>query len=189
MRTESESALVPQEGAGSDSDPRRTLRVRSAREDDAPAVVALLRALGYSPDDGRAPGEILRATLDRPDLAAFLAVGDVGPLGLIVVSHRPQLHLGGTLVSIDALAVLPEVRGRGIGRRLLRRAAAYARLHRAVRLELHTTRARENYRRGFYPANGFREIDSALFRRDLVPIATEYGPRAASLRDDGEEGG
>jgi ribosomal protein S18 acetylase RimI-like enzyme len=150
------------------------LRVRRARGDDGAAIRRLLVALGYEAGGGPALPALLRDTLARPDLALFLATdrGDPAgtPLGLIGLSRRPQLHLGGTLVSIDALAVLPEARGRGVGRRLLRRARAYARLHRAVRLEVHTTRARENYRRGFYPSNGFREADSALFRIELEPI-------------------
>jgi len=90
------------------------------------------------------------------------------------LSQRPQLHLGGRLVSIDALAVLPSVRGLGVGKRLLRRARAYARLHHAVRIEVHTTRARESYRRGFYPLNGYRETDSALFRYEIGPPAVNH---------------
>src|SRR3954451_3286007 len=150
------------------------LRLRRAQVDDCTAIRRLLVALGYEAGGGPELSDLLHAALARPDFAIFLALAEHDPfgppLGLIQLSQRPQLHLGGTLVSIDALTVLPEARGKGVGRRLLRRARAYARLHRAVRIEVHTTRTRENYRRGFYPANGYCEADSALFRLERAQI-------------------
>jgi ribosomal protein S18 acetylase RimI-like enzyme len=146
------------------------LRVRRATENDLGEIAGLLAALGYRFDNDSTLAGSLRDTLERPDMALFLACDPhTGrPVGLLLVSQRPQLQLGGTLVSIDTLVVNPDVRGLGVGRRLLRRARAYARLHRAVRVEVNTTRTRENYRRGFYPANGYEEADAALFR--LAPL-------------------
>lgn len=140
-------------------------RVRLATERDLPAIRILLDALGYRLGDDALAVQV-RATLLRPDLALFLAHHPVTgrTVGLLLLSRRPQLQLGGTLVSIDILVVSPEARGLGVGRRLLRRARAYARLHRAVRLEVNTTRTRENYRRRFYPSNDYEEADAALFR-------------------------
>lgn len=154
------------------------LRVRRAEEADLPAIRVLLAALGYDLADGARARALLRDVLSRPDMGLFLAIdrGRAGlPVGLLHLSCRPQLHLGGPIVCIDALAVRPETRGLGVGRRLLRRARAYAHLQRAVRIEVHTTRARENYRRGFYPANGYREVPSALFR--LAALEGDRGPR------------
>lgn len=141
-------------------------RVRCATTDDRPAIGALLAALGYRFRDEAALAGVLAATLARPDLALFLARDPATdrPIGLLLLSQRPQLQLGGTLVSVDTLVVSPEARGLGVGRRLLRRARAYARLHRAARLEVNTTRTRENYRRRFYPANGYEEANAAIFR-------------------------
>jgi len=156
----------------------RDIRLRPARESDRAAVAALLRALGYTAGGGSELTALLRTTLDRPDMALFLATERAAPegaaLGLIGLSRRPQLQLGGTLVSIDTLAVRADARGRGVGQRLIRRARAYARLYRAVRIEVHTTRARENYRRGFYPANGYQEANSALFRYEIAHTAVRY---------------
>lgn len=156
----------------------RDIRLRPACAGDQAAVAALLRALGYVAGGGDDLAALLRATAGRADMALFLATARDDPhgepLGLIGLSQRPQLQLGGTLVSIDTLAVRADARGRGVGRRLLRRARAYARLHRAVRIEVHTTRARENYRRGFYPANGYQEANSALFRHEITPTAVRY---------------
>ncbi len=156
----------------------RDIRLRPACTSDRAAVAALLRALGYLEGGGDDLAALLRETLHRPDMALFLAVARDEPrgtaLGLIGLSRRPQLQLGGTLVSIDTLAVRADARGRGVGRRLMRRARAYARLHRAVRIEVHTTRARENYRRSFYPANGYREANSALFRYEIAHTTVRY---------------
>jgi len=154
------------------------VRLRRAQAADHAAIATLLRALGYTAGGGETLPAILCAALARPDFAIFLAFERAAPegaaLGLMQLSQRPQLHLGGTLISIDALAVRPEVRGRGVGKRLLRRARAYARCHHAVRIEVHTTRARENYRRGFCPLNGYREADSALFRYEITPPAVNH---------------
>ncbi len=160
----------------------RDIRLRPVCESDRAAVAALLRALGYTAGGGAELAAVLRATLERPDMALFLATERDDPqgeaLGLIGLSRRPQLQLGGTLVSIDTLAVRADTRGRGVGRRLMRRARAYARLHRAVRIEVHTTRARENYRRGFYPANGYQEANSALFRYEIAHTTVRYDQAA-----------
>ena len=156
----------------------RDIGLRPACESDRDTIAGLLRALGYTAGGGADLAALLRATLDRPDMVLFLASERDDPqgdaLGLIGLSHRPQLQLGGTLVSIDTLAVRADKRGRGVGWRLMRRARAYARLHRAVRIEVHTTRARENYRRGFYPANGYQEANSALFRYEIAQTTVRY---------------
>src|SRR4051794_26858799 len=39
-------------------------------------------------------------------------------LGMITMSHRPQLRLGGRVASIDLFLVAPEQRGKGIGQDL-----------------------------------------------------------------------
>lgn len=152
-----------------------SVRLRRVGMADEAAVRALVSDLGYAPPERLSA--LLRAVLRRPDMVLFLAVDRLDtPLGLLQLSCRPQVHLGGALVSIDALVVAAGARGQGIGARLLRRARAYARLHRAVRVEVHTSRARANYQRGFYPAHGYHEAESALFRlveleaRGLGPI-------------------
>jgi len=170
----------------------RAIRLRPACESDRATVAGLLRALGYEAGGGADLAALLRATLDRPDLALFLATDRDDPhgdaLGLIGLSHRPQLQLGGTLVSIDTLAVRADMRGWGVGRRLMRRARAYARLHCAVRIEVHTTRARENYRRGFYPANGYEEANSALFRYEIAHTPVSYDqPQEDTVPIGGDE--
>ena len=153
------------------------IRLRRVAAADLPAVRRLLAALGYDHADEAALAEHLTTVLARPDLAAFLAVDHAGaPLGLIALSQRPMFHLGRTLVTIDSLVVANEARGLGVGGRLLRRARAFARAHRAVRLEVHTSRSRENYRRGFYPKHGFREADAAIFR----DVGLEDGRRRGS---------
>lgn len=174
------SDLAP--GRAADS-PR--VRLRRATEADGDAIVELMAELGYPSTPRVAVLATLRKVLDTPSMAVYLAEMGAGiPAGLIHCSHRPQIHLGGTCVAIDALVVAADARGHGIGTRLLKRARAYARYHKAVRVEVHTNRGRESYRRGFYPAHGFVEANSSLFR--LAALEGGLGPSLATTADDGE---
>jgi GNAT superfamily N-acetyltransferase len=85
-------------------------------------------------------------------------------VGMLSLSHRPQLRLGGTLVTIDELVVAERARGSGVGRALLRRAQDIASDTGALRVELTTNRTRESYERAFYAKNGFIEANSAVMR-------------------------
>jgi GNAT superfamily N-acetyltransferase len=105
--------------------------------------------------------------LARDDAAVWLADDASGSvLGMIALSWRPRLGLGGTIVTVDELVVGEASRDRGVGQALLQLARACARERSARRLELHTARARESYQRRFYVQRGFREVDSAVMRID-----------------------
>lgn len=154
---------------------RTAVRLRRAAPTDLAAIRRLAADLGYHHRAGELSADFLARALGRPDVVVSVAVLPDGcPAGLLALSCRPHLHLGGNVVSVDTLVVSAEARGQGIGRRLLRRVRAYARATGAIRVELHTNRGRESYRRGFYTAAGYREAGSALFRLadlegDLTP--------------------
>jgi GNAT superfamily N-acetyltransferase len=90
-------------------------------------------------------------------------------VGLASISRRPQLRLGGELVTIDELVVADAMRGKGVGRALLEHVKTLARNLNARRLELETNRSRISYKRRFYVKNGFTEADSAVMRIDFEP--------------------
>jgi N-acetylglutamate synthase-like GNAT family acetyltransferase len=139
--------------------------VRVARSSDAPALLDLLRELGYGDVDSKARFDSIEAVLRHPEMRVLVADGEHGRIvGMLALSHRPQLRLGGTLVTIDELVVTARERGCGVGRALLERAKALAAELGACRLELHTNRTRESYLRGFYAKNGFMEVNSAVMR-------------------------
>ncbi len=130
--------------------------IRRARADEVGWVAATIAAAfsHYIPRMGRVP---MTMTADH---GALVAAGEVhvleeagGRLGLIVQRAAAD-HL-----YIDILAVLPEARHRGIGRRLLEFAEAEARRLGLPALRLFTNVAMtENLR--FYPRVGYRQTEA-----------------------------
>ena len=142
------------------------LTVRRARPGDAVAIRALLEQLGYTPDP-RLANETITQVVRHPEAAVFVAVEGLQVVGFLAMSHRPQIRLGGLLASIDELVVSSQRRAQGIGSTLLETALAHARSLHCRRVELHTNKARESYKRQFYVQRGFKEVGSALLRIDL----------------------
>jgi N-acetylglutamate synthase-like GNAT family acetyltransferase len=139
--------------------------VRPAALSDTDALFELLRELGYDALDRSAYDDAFGSVLSHPEMRIFVAQNESGRLiGMLALSHRPQLRLGGTLVTIDELVVTEDTRARGVGRALLDRAKDLAKELGARRIELLTNRTRESYARGFYTKNGFTEANSAVMR-------------------------
>jgi GNAT superfamily N-acetyltransferase len=146
-----------------------TSKIRTATAVDIGAAQRLITALGYgnlSPEAFKASYD---AVLSHPEMTVLVAEATDGEIvGLASVSHRPQLRLGGQLVSLDEFVVAPEARGKGVGARLIEEVKAIAERLGAVRLELEQNRNRESYSRSFYSKNGFTEVNSAVLRIDLA---------------------
>lgn len=151
------------------SEPASSLRIRRALPDDAGELQNLLVELGYP----RAPIETLtmalEAVLSRPERTVLLVEDSdlPGLIGMASLTASVQLRLAALVVVIDELVVRASARGRGVGSLLLREVRKVATSLGAVRIELHTNRARESYRRGFYGSHGFEEIESAVMRIEL----------------------
>ena len=138
--------------------------IRRAVPSDATALLALLHELGYELD-GDAHARTFALVLAHPEIRVLVAEDASGRVvGVLSLSHRPQLRLGGTLVTVDELVVAQGARGSGVGRALLDHARSVAAELGAKRLELLTNRTRESYLRGFYTKNGFVEVASAVMR-------------------------
>jgi N-acetylglutamate synthase-like GNAT family acetyltransferase len=141
------------------------LCIRRATENDAESAYQLITALGYPQLDRNDFGYIYKVVITHPESLILLAENDEGQIiGLMTISHRPQLRLAGTILCIDELVVSNEARGGGAGRALLEYAKQRAIEMKAERIELHTRRNRESYKRQFYIKNGFTEANSALMR-------------------------
>jgi GNAT superfamily N-acetyltransferase len=140
-------------------------RVRPARPGDRDAVMGLLTELGY---DGLSPDTVkssLTWALSHPEIEVFVAADALErPVALIAFSHRPQLRLGGRLLTIDELIVTSAWRGRGIGRALVAAAVARARVLGVKRVEVSNQRGRDSYQQGFYTGEGFEEVNNAVLR-------------------------
>jgi N-acetylglutamate synthase-like GNAT family acetyltransferase len=142
------------------------ISIRKAASSDVESIWRLLADLGYGDQTLSTFEETFRTVSLNSAISVLVAEAGDRIVGLASTSHRPQLRLGGLLVSLDEFVVAAEYRGCGVGRLLLEGVKAHARALKACRLELETNRVRESYKRGFYVKNGFTEVNSAVLRID-----------------------
>ena len=137
-------------------------RVRPARRGDAEALASLLAELGYQ---GAADTSTVHWVLSHPEMDVIVAADAMDkPVGMITLSHRPQLRMKGRIVVIDELVVSATWRRKGLGRALMKRALDRAKALTARRVELHTHKGRGEAARAFYESCGFHEVDSLVMR-------------------------
>ena len=114
--------------------------IRPAVEADTPAILALIRGLA---EYERAPEKVLcdeprlRASLfgEKPDAEVLLACVEEQAVGLAVFFHNYSTWWGRRGVYLEDLFVRPEMRGKGIGKALLKTLAKIARERDCARLE------------------------------------------------------
>jgi ribosomal protein S18 acetylase RimI-like enzyme len=108
-------------------------RADLACRDDAAALLMLLDAYAADPmGDGHGLSHETRACLIPalrrvPGMLALLAFAEQEPVGVAVCFSGFSTFRARALLNVHDLAVLPDWRGRGIGRRLLRAAEGVAR--------------------------------------------------------------
>ena len=135
--------------------------IRSATDADAHSISFLLGDLGH-PIEPALIVEKLAAIRDSPvdrvwvvESRANAVLGDGQALaGLLGFHAIPLLHTAGGLGRITALVVHPELRGKGIGRRLVGVAEHFARDIHCERLEVTSGEQRYDAHR-FYVGLGF----------------------------------
>jgi GNAT superfamily N-acetyltransferase len=104
--------------------PPGSLRIVPARAEDVPIILSLIRALGEYERLSHeivATEEGLRAWLfgQRPAAEVVLASVDDTVVGFALFFHNFSTFLGRPGLYLEDLFVIPEWRGRGIGKRLL----------------------------------------------------------------------
>jgi GNAT superfamily N-acetyltransferase len=125
-------------------------------------MAKLLAELGYP---GAADPGTVHWVISHPEMILLIAADPQDrPVGMLSLSHRPQLRMKGRLATIDELVVSAPWRRRGVGRALLARAVERARALSCRRLELMTHAGRGEEVRAFYVACGFVEADSRVLR-------------------------
>jgi GNAT superfamily N-acetyltransferase len=108
---------------------------------------------------------ILSWVISHPEMEVFMAVDPLDrAIGMLSLSHRPQLRLRGRVATIDELIVAEAWRNKGVGKKLVQAAVARVKDLSVKRLELSTHLGRESFHRAFYEKNGFAQVDSALMR-------------------------
>jgi ribosomal protein S18 acetylase RimI-like enzyme len=142
---------------------------RLATGDDAPTVGRLLHAFNREYDDPTpSPQELavrVRELLDAGDTRVVLADDDAG---VAILRLRPALWTRALEGYLAELYVVPERRGRGLGRALLERTLEVAREAGADRIDLGTSEddvaARALYERmGFTNREGGRDDDPIMY--------------------------
>jgi GNAT superfamily N-acetyltransferase len=116
------------------------LTIRPAVEADVPVILELIRGLA---EYERAPEEVvcdeaqLRASLfgEKPDAEVLLACLGLTAAGFAVFFHNYSTWWGRRGLYLEDLFVRPEMRGRGIGKALLRALAQVARDRECARME------------------------------------------------------
>jgi RimJ/RimL family protein N-acetyltransferase len=163
--------------------------IREAVPADAPALVALARAVGAEPEGWLLSGEewrgaaaerrYLRAVRRSPNAAVFVAKASEGLVGRLSVARDP--HPASFHVADLGLMVAADYRRQGIGRALLERAVKWARANGIAKLELHVFPhnepaialyerfgfVREGYRRRHYRRSG-TYVDAILMAFDTT---------------------
>ena len=153
--------------------PETSIRLASAT--DAPAFGSLLHAFNTEYGEPKPDADTIAkraAPLIESGEVTVLFAGD-GPDGFAQLRFRPSLYTGALDAYLEELYVVPERRGRGLGRALLEAVLAYARRRGAARIEVNTSEtdvaARALYERtGFTNREGGPEGPVMLYyERDL----------------------
>lgn len=149
-------------------------RIRAARVDDLPDLVAMIGALAaHHGDEARTSGERLLADAfgDEP-WAHFLVARQDGagePLGYAALVRSYQAQFARRSVELHHLFVAPGARGVGVGRALMDAAANWARGRGAARLTVGTHPENAVARR-YYETHGFADLPVAGGARMVLAL-------------------
>ena len=86
--------------------------------------------------DSRALQSAIRGAIVDPARGAFLVARDAGPVGVAYLAFTWTLEHGGRSAWLEELYVVPAMRSRGVGSRLLREAMAHAKAAGAAAIDL-----------------------------------------------------
>jgi N-acetylglutamate synthase-like GNAT family acetyltransferase len=139
--------------------PAAGFRVRAARRGDAPTIVSLLSEEGLAGDTNT-----VTWIISHPEMELQVASDGLDrAIGVVSLTHRPVLKLGGRAAVIDELLVTRAWRRRGVGRELLRRVVERARVLSVKRLEVQSFGRPSLEVQAFFQACGFGQTEVGLF--------------------------
>ncbi|WP_417282417.1 GNAT family N-acetyltransferase [Comamonas sp.] len=152
------------------------ITVRSAQTQDAVAIAALLKGIGWFKAHEQATDEqalqAVAALIAAPHASLLLVAehASQGICGYCAVHWLPSAVLLGWEAYVSELFVADSARGLGAGTLLLNAAAQAARERRCQRIWLVNNRERPSYQRGFYQQQGWTE--QAEMARFVLPLNT-----------------
>jgi len=103
--------------------------------------------------------------ISHPEIEIFVAADPQDrPVGMVSLSHRPQLRLRGRIATVDELVVTESWRRRGVGRALVQQVIERcgARALSVKRIEV-SAYAHESLQ-GFFASCGFAHVDRTVMR-------------------------
>lgn len=153
----------------------RAFTIRPAVESDAHAVVPLFATLGYPAPAEAIVARLWRLTTFAGHAVALVAAGPEGNVvGLVTAHALASVHADAPTVWLTTLVTDQQLRGRGVGRGLVRAAEAWAADHGAIRVSvssgLHRGEAHRFHEALGYVATGRR------FTRSLDVAQNAGGP-------------
>jgi N-acetylglutamate synthase-like GNAT family acetyltransferase len=128
------------------------IKIRVARRGDRDSLYRLLQEIGVlvAPAD---QSNTLSWIVSHPETEVNIAVDPLDRgVGMLALSHRPQLRVGGRIATIDEFVVSASLRRKGIGSELLERGVARARMLGCKRVEVAAT---DDASRAFLEKRGF----------------------------------
>jgi GNAT superfamily N-acetyltransferase len=142
---------------------------RVTREEETAAVrliIAQFREHAVTLSNERVASAV-RGLLAAPERGALLlARGSRGPVGIAALAYTWTLEHGGPVAWLDELYVVPEKRGRGVGRALLDRACAEAAANGCLAIELEVDRDHARAE-ALYERAGFARLPRFRWARAL----------------------
>lgn len=142
------------------NDPRPSFKIRPARRGDAPGIVSILNDAGATSD-----AQTFTWIISHPEMEVLVAADSLDKVvGVVSLSHRPLLRVGGRAATIDELGVAKGWMRRGVGRELLKRAVERARVLGVKRLEVETFHGVTDEVEAFFKHCGFERAQVGVFR-------------------------
>ena len=144
---------------------RPAFRLRPGRRGDAEALRYLVAELGQG---DVADAQTVSWLVSHPEIELVVAVDTLDRcIGVISLSHRPQLRLGGRIATFDELIVTESWRRRGVGKALLQNAVTRARTLGVRRIEIYPHAVHYPTAHAFCIAGGFQEVPGGIMRMDF----------------------
>jgi GNAT superfamily N-acetyltransferase len=102
--------------------------------------------------------------ISHPEIEIIVAAdAQDRPVGMVTLSHRPQLRLRGRVATVDELVVAESWRRKGVGRALMQHLMQRAGVLSVKRVELSAYLDREGLQT-FYEACGFVRVERMVLR-------------------------